>query len=108
MIKILNTDIMLKEEIMNNENVILYFFADWCSPCKRLSPIIEKVLKNDTNIQVIKINAEEYPEVGEFYEIQTVPTLILIKNHIQVGGNSLIRNEIELKGIIEENFNYKL
>lgn len=77
-----------KEEFLKiineNEIVIVDFFATWCGPCKMLSPVIENVEKLLPNIKFIKVDIDQHNELASEYRIQSVPTLIFIKNGIEV------------------------
>lgn len=78
-----NKDEFLKI-INENEIVIVDFFATWCGPCKMLSPVIENVEKLLPNIKFIKVDIDQHNELASEYRIQSVPTLIFIKNGIEV------------------------
>lgn len=60
---------------------VLDFYASWCYPCKVLSPILDEIEK-ELNIDIEKINVEDNDEYVEYYDIKSVPTLILIKDGI--------------------------
>ena len=76
------------ESIINSETpVLIDFHADWCGPCKMLSPIVREVaLEMKDKLKVIKIDVDKNPEISMRYQIQSVPTLMLFKN-----GNSVFR-----------------
>jgi len=80
MIKKINNQ-NFKNEILNNEGIALVdFYADWCAPCKMLSPIIDEIADEHPDITVGKINIEESSALAAAYNIISVPTLILFKN----------------------------
>lgn len=65
------------------ENLILVdFFTDWCGPCKAFLPIYKKAQERyyDKGVIFTRINSEEFPEVSVQFNIQGVPTLLLIRN----------------------------
>lgn len=68
-----------KEVLQADEPVLVDFWAEWCGPCKMLSPIIEEVAKTATNIKVCKINVDEAPELASKYQIMSIPTLLVMK-----------------------------
>ncbi|XMO87047.1 thioredoxin [Algibacter sp. AS12] len=73
-------------ELLNkNEPVLVDFFADWCGPCKMLSPILKQV-KNSLGEQVsiIKIDVDKNQALAAKYQVKGVPTLLLFKNGKQV------------------------
>ena len=83
MIKITNEN--FEEEILKSDKTVLIdFYADWCAPCKMLSPIIEQVAEENNDIKVVKINVDELQEIAIKYEVMSIPTLVVIKNGQEV------------------------
>jgi thioredoxin len=71
------------EELLDNSTVpvLVDFYANWCGPCKIMSPILEQVggqLRD--RLQVVKIDTDKYPAIASHYQIQALPTLVLFKN----------------------------
>lgn len=62
-------------ELINNELVLVDFYADWCGPCKMLAPVLEEL----DNIDVVKVNVDEAPELAKKYGIMTIPNLLLFE-----------------------------
>lgn len=61
--------------------VLVDFYADWCTPCKMMSPIIEEVSNEfKDKIIVLKINIDECPDIAQKYSVMSIPTIILFKN----------------------------
>jgi thioredoxin len=61
--------------------VLVDFYATWCGPCQMMSPILQQVstqLKG--RLQVVKIDTDKYPQIGNQYQIHALPTLVLFKN----------------------------
>ncbi|MBQ7783455.1 MAG: thioredoxin [Oscillospiraceae bacterium] len=68
-------------EIRNNEKTILLdFYADWCGPCRMISPIINEIAEENPQYIVGKINVDEEPALSLEYGISSIPALIVIKN----------------------------
>ena len=59
--------------------VLIDFWADWCKPCKTISPILEKIEKERDDIEIIKINVDNNATMAIEYNIKTIPTLIFLK-----------------------------
>lgn len=72
------------------EKVLVDFYANWCGPCKMLSPILEKI----EEVKVLKVNVDENPELARKYGVMSIPCLILFDK-----GKELKRNV----GFIPEN-----
>lgn len=68
-------------EVLNSEKTVLIdFYADWCVPCKMLSPIVEQVASENTNVKVVKINIDDEQDLAIDYGVMSIPTLVVIKN----------------------------
>lgn len=67
-------------EIENYDGTVLIdFFADWCTPCKMLSPMIEDIA-DKTDVKICKINVENEKDLAQKFGIMSIPTLVVIKN----------------------------
>ena len=61
--------------------VLLDFYADWCGPCRMMSPIIDEIAEEmNENIKVGKVNVDENQELAMEYGIMSIPTVVIIKN----------------------------
>ena len=69
-----------KEVLQANQTVLVDFFANWCGPCKMLSPIVDEVADEVNNVKVCKVNIDEARDLASKYEIMSIPTLLVFKN----------------------------
>lgn len=70
-----------KHIINENKPVLVDFYADWCQPCKMVTPILQSVKKElGDKVKIIKINVDNNPEISTKYGIRSIPTLMLFKN----------------------------
>ena len=67
------------EEIKNGM-VLVDFYADWCGPCRMISPIVEELSNEIDSLKVIKVNVDEREDVAKVYGIMSIPTLILFRD----------------------------
>ena len=66
--------------LKNNSKVVVDFYADWCGPCKRISPQLEELAKKFSDITFIKVNVESGEEISEEYHISSLPTFLFFHN----------------------------
>lgn len=88
---------------ISNEYVLIDFYADWCGPCKMLSPIIENIASSRDNIKVYKVNVDELGDVAREFAVMSIPTLILFKNGSLVDKKIGFSPESVLNDWINEN-----
>jgi len=75
------TSANFEEEVLNSQKpVLIDFYADWCGPCKMLSPIVEQFASENEDIKVVKINVDDEQDLAIEYGIMSIPTLVVIKN----------------------------
>lgn len=75
----INTNNFATEVLQSDKTVLIDFYADWCGPCKLLSPIVEQVTSENENIKVVKVNVDEAPLVANEFGIMSIPTLVVVK-----------------------------
>ena len=67
-------------ELINNKLVLVDFYATWCGPCRMISPIIDEVAKETTDLMVVKVDVDKYPNIATKYGIMSIPALKVFKN----------------------------
>ncbi|WP_191858799.1 thioredoxin [Hanstruepera ponticola] len=88
--------------INKDKPVLIDFFAEWCGPCKMMSPILKEVkdIIGD-KVSVIKIDVDKNQELAAQLQVRGVPTLILYKNGKQLWRQSGVVQKIDLIKLIE-------
>ena len=66
-------------EITKKGDTIIDFWAPWCHPCRAIGSELERLSAMRPELQIVKVNVDEHPEVVKKYEIKSVPTLVAIK-----------------------------
>ena len=69
------------EEVLNSDiPVLVDFYADWCGPCKMMSPIIDEIAEENSDIKVGKVNCDEEPNLAIKFDVMSIPTILIFKN----------------------------
>ncbi|ERS50060.1 MULTISPECIES: thioredoxin [Corynebacterium] len=80
-VKKVTTDTFRKDVIESDKPVVVDFWAEWCGPCKKLSPILEEVAEElDGEVTIAKVNVDEERNLGAMFQIMSIPN-VLIFNH---------------------------
>ncbi|KIX20412.1 thioredoxin [Flavobacterium sp. 316] len=82
------------------------FYADWCGPCKTMSPILQEtksILKDE--VKIIKINVDQYQDLASEFMVRGVPTLILFKEGKMLWRQSGVVSSRDLVSIIKQQLN---
>ncbi|HOO19139.1 MAG TPA: thioredoxin [Paludibacteraceae bacterium] len=75
------TDENIKEIINNGKPAVVDFWAEWCGPCRMMSPIIDELAHEyEGKVEIGKLNVDENAETTEEYGIMNIPTLLFFKN----------------------------
>ena len=81
--------------------VVVDFWADWCGPCKMVSPIVDEIAEEYNNYKVCKVNVDEAPRLAEQFGVMSIPTLVVMKNgeiadtHIGLASKGKILDMLE-------------
>jgi thioredoxin 1 len=87
--------------INSNKPVLVDFFADWCQPCKQMSPILKEVKSElKENVRIIKVNVDKNPAIATRYQIRSIPTVIVFKNGEPQWTGVGLRQANEIKTIL--------
>ena len=68
------------EVIKSEKKVLIDFYADWCGPCQKLSPIVDKFAEEHSEIKVVRIDIDAQENLADRYNIRSIPTLVVIEN----------------------------
>ena len=73
-----------KEVVQSDRPVLADFYADWCGPCRMLRPTLEAIAEDRRDIKVVSVNIDEEDELADWFEISSIPCLVLFKDGEEV------------------------
>ena len=77
----IDSEAMFRSEVLESDKPVLVdFFATWCGPCRMVSPIVEEISEERSDIKVVKVDVDEVESVAQTYGIMSIPTLMVFKN----------------------------
>ncbi len=78
------SDNTFDEEVgLADEPIVVDFWAEWCGPCRQLTPVLDQVATEMAGkLRVAKLNVDDNPKVTQRFEVMSIPTLILFKNGV--------------------------
>ncbi len=92
------------EKVLKTDNLcIVDFYADWCGPCKMLSPLLDKLSGEYSNVNFYKVNVDDNRSLALHYNVASIPFLALFKNGELIDSSVGYRSENELKELIDKN-----
>ena len=72
------------KKLIQEDKILVDFFATWCGPCKMLAPVLEKA---ESEIKVIKVDTDEFDDLAREYGVMSIPTLVLLEKGKEVKRN---------------------
>jgi len=90
-----------QQEIMeSSQTVMLDFWASWCGPCRMLSPVIDEIAEEHSDIKVGKVNVDEQPELARSFRIMSIPTVAVMKNGKVVRQSMGVRPKKQIEELL--------
>jgi thioredoxin 1 len=94
------------EVVQSNQAVVVDFWAEWCQPCKMLTPVLDKIAQNYAGrLKVVKCNVDENQDIATKYGVQSIPNLIFFKDGQIVNQAVGYMNESQLSTKVDEVLN---
>ena len=87
-------------EVIKKDKVVIDFYAEWCGPCKMLSPILDKVSK-EMNLDTYKVNVDEVEDVARQYGIMSIPTAMIFEKGKMTKKNVGFMDDAELREFVK-------
>lgn len=76
----INKENFESEVLKSDRKVLLDFYADWCGPCRMVSPIVEQISEEHPEYKVCKVNVDEEPEIAASFNVMSIPSLFAVEN----------------------------
>jgi len=89
------------DELIKTGVTLVDFYADWCGPCKLLSPILEDISIDYPDIKFVKVNVDNDEELAMRYGIMSIPTIFIFKDNQLIGNMSGYRPKDGMKSFID-------
>lgn len=93
----------IPKDLLDTQITVLDFYAEWCGPCRALTPTINELINeyaNDKNVKIIKVNVDEQPAIANKFNVRGIPNVVFIKDGELVNRFSGVRQKSEIIDII--------
>lgn len=98
----LTNDNFETEVLKSEKPVFIDFYADWCGPCKMVSPIVDEIADERDDVKICKVNVDDAPEIAAMFGVQSIPTLVVMKDAKVAGATMGAMPKAELVRFIDE------
>ena len=92
----------LEKTVVENDIVIIDFWAPWCGPCKSFGPIYEEVSEKHPDIVFAKVNTEEEQAIGAHFQIRSIPTLMIFREQVVLFSEAGMLNAGQMEELITQ------
>jgi thioredoxin 1 len=83
--------------------VLVDFYAEWCGPCRMISPVLEELAKETPDARIVKVDVDQASQLAARYGVSSIPNLIAFKDGEIVGQHVGLANKAQLKALLSRN-----
>lgn len=100
-VMVINKENFQNEVLNSDKPVLLDFYADWCGPCRMVSPLVDEIAEENPQYLVGKINVDSEPELAQAFDVASIPTLIVMKDGKVVNRSVGARPKPQILAMLE-------
>ena len=90
------------DELILKDKVLVDFYAEWCGPCKMITPIMDEIADESTDITVIKVNVDDHQELANKYGIRGIPTIMAMSKGEVLGLIVGVKPKSEILDLLDK------
>ena len=91
-----------QELLKADKPLLLDFWAPWCSYCRRIGPAYDRIAQQMENVEVVKINIDEEPDLAKAEHIEVIPTLVLYRGGEAIGSIVAPESKAMIEAFVQE------
>lgn len=91
-----------EELILGSKPILVDFWAPWCTYCRRIDPVLNKLADSREDIQIVKVNIDEEPELARQERIEIIPTLVVYRDGYDLGSIVAPESKARIEDFLRE------
>ena len=91
-----------EKTIVDNDMVLVDFWAEWCGPCKMFGPVYEKVSETHPDAVFAKVDTEDQRELASYFNIRSIPTLMIFRDQVGIFSQPGALPEDALRDLVDQ------